>query len=466
MEACNYMNLMLDSGSPSLYNTMIRKKKTGGIMGSFLKDRVNDTFEFLETETYKAYKAAYIDFLLRNHQYFDVYVNLDIINNAQATWDNQLELESYGLKPIPVFHFGSDMKWLYMLLEKGYKYIAMGGFIPNPVSVLQPVLDDLWSNVLCDKDGMPKVKVHGFAVTSARLVVRYPWWSTDSVAGDSLLLIKEAGRIRVETIEELYYGTLDKKEVLKYGHERKALQDVEIFVPDIEGKGFWTPAAGVIRHAVGKKRYLVRTKRGREIHVTGDHGVFVQKEGKISCIPTTDLIVKEDQIVGVDYQELFSDRRSIVIETERIFFTRNNGKKTALKKNFPIRIDLDNRFLEFLGLWVADGSYRADGLSGRVTLSVGNDPECYALVREIAERYKSSFSINKDNNVDMYIQSPLLSRVVKHLGFNKGSKIKEVPWWVFELSREGIGAFLRGYFSGDGTVKQVSLWWPMLFIID
>lgn len=176
------MKLMLDSGAPSLYNNLVRKKDTKGIMGSFLKDRKSDTFEFLDTEEYKTYKKDYINFLLENNQYFNPYVNLDIINNAPATWENQLELESYGLKPIPVFHFGSDMKWLYKLLEKGYEYIAMGGFIPNPVSVLQPVLDDLWSNILCDRNGIPTVKVHGFAVTSARLVARYPWFSTDSTS--------------------------------------------------------------------------------------------------------------------------------------------------------------------------------------------------------------------------------------------------------------------------------------------
>jgi hypothetical protein len=173
---------MLDSGAPSLYNYLVRKKQTKGIMGSFLKDRANDTFEFLETKDYKDYKKEYIDFLQKNAQYFDTYVNLDIINNAEATWKNQLELEACGLKPIPVFHFGSNIKYLYRYLEKGYNYIAMGGFIPNPVSMLQPALDNLWTNVLCDTNGFPKVRVHGFAVTSARLASRYPWYSVDSTS--------------------------------------------------------------------------------------------------------------------------------------------------------------------------------------------------------------------------------------------------------------------------------------------
>jgi hypothetical protein len=176
------MKLFLDCGAPSLYNNLAREKKSKGIMGSFLADRKKDSFEFLETSEYKDYKKKYIQCLVENAREFDLYTNLDIINNPEETWKNQLEFESYGLKPIPVFHFGSDIYWLKMLLEKRYDYIAMGGFIPNPVSVLQPALDDMWSNILTDKKGFPIVKVHGFAVTSARLVMRYPWYSCDSTS--------------------------------------------------------------------------------------------------------------------------------------------------------------------------------------------------------------------------------------------------------------------------------------------
>jgi len=177
------VDIFLDSGAPTIYNIWARKKKAKGVMGSFLKDRIgglSDDYSFLKSEEYLTYKKQYIDFLLQNKEHINIYANFDIINNAEATWENQLEFESYGLKPIPVFHLGEDIKWLYNLLDRKYEYIALGGIIPNPVPTIQPVLDNVWSNILTDKKGMPKVKVHGFGVTSPRLIIRYPWYSVDS----------------------------------------------------------------------------------------------------------------------------------------------------------------------------------------------------------------------------------------------------------------------------------------------
>lgn len=176
------MDLFVDSGAPTLYNTLIRKNKKSGVMGASMEDRKYDDFSFIETKEYKTYRSNYIKFLKENSTKIKIYANLDIINNPEATWENQLYFENKGLSPIPVFHFGSDFKWLEKYLEKGYKYIAIGGMIPNSYSVLRKPLDDMWLNYLTDKKGMPSVKVHGFAVTSSRLVHRYPWYSVDSTS--------------------------------------------------------------------------------------------------------------------------------------------------------------------------------------------------------------------------------------------------------------------------------------------
>lgn len=176
----NKVNIFLDSGAPTLYNTLARKKKAT-YMGSHLKDRKFDDFSWLESGEYLLYRDAYIEFI-KKYEKDIVYANLDIINNAEATWENQQYLEAEGLRPIPVFHFGCDLKWLRMYLDKGYEYIAMGGMVPNPPNILIPGLDSIWNEYLTDSNGMPLVKVHGFAVTSVRMLVRYPWYSCDSTS--------------------------------------------------------------------------------------------------------------------------------------------------------------------------------------------------------------------------------------------------------------------------------------------
>lgn len=39
-----------------------------------------------------------------------IYMNLDVIGDQQASMVNQAKLESLGIKPIPIFTFGADLK--------------------------------------------------------------------------------------------------------------------------------------------------------------------------------------------------------------------------------------------------------------------------------------------------------------------------------------------------------------------
>lgn len=122
----------------------------------------------------------YISFIKENEKHIDVYANLDVIGNPRATLRNQRIMEDAGLNPIPVFHFGEDEeKYLKLLIEK-YNYIAIGGMVKS--GNLISFLDRVFSNYICNKKGIPKVKVHGFGLTSLKLMLRYPWYSVDSTS--------------------------------------------------------------------------------------------------------------------------------------------------------------------------------------------------------------------------------------------------------------------------------------------
>ena len=159
--------VFIDCGAPSLYNKLSRDKELNsrGTMGTVMSQRKFDDYSYTETKEYDAYRQAYIEFMLKHKHEVDVYSNLDVINNPELTWKNQQILEEAGLAPIPVFHLGCDTKWLAKYLKK-YEYIAIGGLVPNPTSVLIPWLDVLFKEHLCDSDGYPKAKYHGFACTS------------------------------------------------------------------------------------------------------------------------------------------------------------------------------------------------------------------------------------------------------------------------------------------------------------
>lgn len=144
---------------------------------------------FLDSGAFSAWSSGkkinideYIQFIKDNIEVIDVYANLDVIGNAEATWNNQMYMEKAGLKPLPVYHYGEDKKWLKRILNKGYDYISLGGMVPISTQDLVHWLDDLFKNYLCDEKGMPIVKVHGFGLTSLRLMLRYNWMSVDSTS--------------------------------------------------------------------------------------------------------------------------------------------------------------------------------------------------------------------------------------------------------------------------------------------
>ena len=61
----------------------------------------------------------------RNYR-LDGYFNLDILGDGKKNMENQLYMESNGLKPIPVWHDGEDIRYLSNYCEK-YELVAIGG---------------------------------------------------------------------------------------------------------------------------------------------------------------------------------------------------------------------------------------------------------------------------------------------------------------------------------------------------
>lgn len=145
---------------------------------------------FLDSGAYSAWAQKkeidiyeYIDFIKKNRKLISVYANLDDITSAENTWKNQKIMEEAGLNPLPVFHYGEDEKYLIRLLkDPKYKYISLGGMVPVPNNKLVQWLDRIFSDHLTNKKGMPRRKIHGFGLTSLRLMLRYPWFSVDSTS--------------------------------------------------------------------------------------------------------------------------------------------------------------------------------------------------------------------------------------------------------------------------------------------
>lgn len=122
----------------------------------------------------------YCDFIKKHKDFIDHYIVLDVIGDAEGSLKAQHYMESQGLMPLPVFHQGEDWKYLEYYANN-YDYICISplSYSANGGNMVD-FLDTCFSEHICDKDGLPKCKVHGLGLTTISMMLRYPWYSVDS----------------------------------------------------------------------------------------------------------------------------------------------------------------------------------------------------------------------------------------------------------------------------------------------
>jgi len=152
----------------------------------------------------------YCNWCLENIDYIDYVVNLDVIpgsfgeknlpqseidRSAKKGWRNYEYMLSKGIpkeKLIHIFHQGEDYKWLEKMVA-AMDYIGLSPANDRTTNQKIDWLDSCMKYVTDDK-GHPIVKFHGFAVTSLKLMMRYPWYSVDST---SWVMISRTGSVLV-----------------------------------------------------------------------------------------------------------------------------------------------------------------------------------------------------------------------------------------------------------------------------
>lgn len=154
--------------------------------------RANAARVFLDSGAFSAYTlgvdlsvAEYCDYIQRNSDIIRREGNilmasvLDGIGDPLQTYRNQTEMELRGVRPLPCFHAGEDERYLEHYV-RNYEYITLGGMVGSSTKQLRIWLDRMWDKYLTDGSGRPRLKVHGFGITSIPLMEEYPWESCDS----------------------------------------------------------------------------------------------------------------------------------------------------------------------------------------------------------------------------------------------------------------------------------------------
>lgn len=169
------INFAVDSGAHSLYNKSMKGNK--GLLA--YQRRELDMSEFYSSPYIESYLDSYISFC-KGFPGSSFFVSLDVIHNPELTWKFFSRLRKAGVEAMPVLHCGEDPIWASRYLSEGCGYIGLGGLGDDTTDVRDYMgwADKVWERMTKKDDVL--CKVHGFALTSIRLMTRYPWASVDS----------------------------------------------------------------------------------------------------------------------------------------------------------------------------------------------------------------------------------------------------------------------------------------------
>jgi hypothetical protein len=144
----------------------------------------------------KCNRETYAEVVKKIGDRFTIRFNFDVIGDGPGSYANWLWFKNQGLDVIPVYHLGSDEKYLHKYMRQA-DYIAIGAGRMRSKTLLK-ALEWLWfKSALAGS----KVKVHGLAMTSFESIARFPWTSIDST---SAIMQGAHGAIYVPYLEDIH----------------------------------------------------------------------------------------------------------------------------------------------------------------------------------------------------------------------------------------------------------------------
>ncbi len=171
-----FKDIIIDSGGYQLQMGTHSKLSAPMIpvLNEDTKHLIKDKWIWVRKPTPDAYSRWLLE-VLPDHPEVKGYFNLDILGDGLATLQNQFRMESYGLRPIPVWHLGEDEEFLQYYYTH-YDYIAVGGLISGSTS--KKVLKQLTS-LLAQK--YPNMRYHyfGIGITGASVFQEMTPYSCD-----------------------------------------------------------------------------------------------------------------------------------------------------------------------------------------------------------------------------------------------------------------------------------------------
>ena len=272
-----------------------------------------------------------------------------------------------------------------------------------------------------------------------------------SLVKDELIFVKDNRGLKVCKIGELVDEFMEKYKddiIIKgdteliYLDEKEELYTISVNVNT--GKAEFKRIYALSRHKPHNKIYKVVGKDGTTVSITEDHSLFNYNEnGQLIQVKPKDMkhIIRNfDNPYSIEYK--IGDS----IDTN---YKRTDSKYNSRQNDIPNTIKITKELCQFLGLFVADGSYGTNSI--RIATV---DEDIREFITEFVKELNSDISISiKDNEVS-FTNKGMYEFFNNVLGINRGAENKNIPEIILKGDNEIKLAFLGGLISGDGYVSK------------
>ncbi len=268
-----------------------------------------------------------------------------------------------------------------------------------------------------------------------------PFGSGKCVAGDTPV---QLGDGRIVPIEELHATARRDGKVTLDGPEEWIKLESGIALYSLVGNKLVKSLSRTFYKGKSDSLIRVQTRSGRSVRVTPVHRLFtIRPDGVLRETLARDLR-PGDYIASVRALPAPTGNQKIAFDLPKL---ERKGKVIRV----PALMSPD--LAEFLGLFVAEGYIRGKG-----TVVFTNSED--RLLQRFLVLGRDLFGIEgkierqKGKAPNALLFSKSLVDLMDRLETGRGSARKRVPPLILSSSNEALGAFLRGYYLGDGGIHD------------
>ncbi|MBI2045605.1 DNA polymerase II large subunit [Candidatus Pacearchaeota archaeon] len=318
----------------------------------------------------------------------------------------------------------------------------------------------------------------------------------DCLGYDNYISVKENGRWKIEKIGEFIEKSKPNERVDVFGTLKKRTN----------GLSTWSnPGEKEVREITKhppRNLLKIYSEDGRKLELTEDHKVYLKGKEEVRACELREgdkiMVSYKKEIDEKNIEELFlpnffKDRKDVMLRNVREYlnqfenlnkcsnfwhrdsfpitfvkeFLNKHGKdledlpnnvKISIKRDnvtIPTRIPFDEKLLEVIGLYIAEGYMRMNSSEkGFNQVSIANtSKEIKYLIREI---FLTHFGLkpSEDHEDHLTFSSRIVYEIFKNV-FRLGSnaKDKRISCLFLDLKKQKLAALLRGYFEGGGSVS-------------